>query len=141
MPARNLSVSARYSSKYACTPAAITSCRFAHAVLRVLHAVLSRGWARKSCRAYSLVVHAMLKAAEGSADSHHSRLRCRRGVGGTSASTASVMVVVNSATIPVVLRAWKGWLGLEMTLAIIRSQHLPSNINICRSKGRPYLWP
>ena len=49
---------ARYSSKNACRPAAITCCRFAHTDPSVFHAVLSRGWARKNCRILSLAAHA-----------------------------------------------------------------------------------
>lgn len=40
----------------------------------------------------------IVKAAEVSADSHHPRMRCRLGVGGTYASTASMKVVVKTAT-------------------------------------------
>ena len=83
----------RYTlDKYARAPEAITSCGLSHAVLRSFNAVLSRGWAHKDCHASSLTAHAVSRAAGVSADSHNPRLRCRRAAGGSSASTASVMV-------------------------------------------------
>ena len=76
----------------------------------------------------------MQKAAEVSASSHHPRLRwCG---GGTSASTASAIVVVSISTIPIVLQGWTGWLGVDTTLAITRRRCCPSDINNCRSNCR-----
>ena len=120
--------------KYVCTPAVI-SCRFAHAVLRVFEAVRSRGWARKSCRA-PLAVHAIWRVAEISADSQLPRWWCRRCVCSAFASTASMMVVVNSAAKPAVLRGWKCSQRVETTLATILSRHIMSDMNTCRLNGR-----
>ena len=90
LSASSLSVPAMYSSKEACNPASITARRFAHADLSVFHAVLSLGLKRMNRRASSLAFHAIVKAAEISAVSHHSSLWVRRGGCGTSASTYSI---------------------------------------------------
>ena len=128
------SVSAGYASNLACIPAA-TTC--SSAVRSVFHAILSRGWARRNCRAFSLAVYATLKASDVSAGLNHPHLRCRRGWGVISASTALMTVVVNRSIIPVISWGWNGWLRVETTLATTRSRHCPSDIKNYRSNCRP----
>ena len=61
--------------------------------------VLSLGFTRMNRRASSLAFHAIAKAAEVSAVSHHPSLCVRRGGGGTSASTASRITLVKDSAI------------------------------------------
>lgn len=58
-------------------------------------------------------------------------------MGGTSASTASMMAMVNRETIPAMC-VWKGWLGVEATLATTRSRYFQWGINNFRSIGRHF---
>ena len=86
----NISVSAERSSRYSCSPEAITCRRFAQAVPRVIHAV--QPLSGVSCASFdahhpsrSMLV---LRLHTGdSVGSRHPRLRCGGGTGGTSAST------------------------------------------------------
>ena len=68
----------------------------AHADLRVIHALLSRGLSRKNCGASSLAAHANMNVAKVSADSHHpcmSAVAAWMDGGSTSFSTASIIPV------------------------------------------------
>ena len=136
MSARSLSVSARYSSTYACNPASITPHRFAHAVLGVVHAVLSL-LRRMNRRVSSLASHATLKVPEVSAHSHHPNLCVRRGGGGTSFATASRTTLGRDSAISEVLLGWKGREGrLERICSSTGCLQPSSYLNFCRSNGR-----
>ena len=77
-------------------------------------------------RASSLAFHAIVKAAEVSAVSHHLSLCVRRGGGGISASTASRITLVKDAAISEILLGCKGRSGsLEMIRATTRSLQSP----------------
>lgn len=89
---------------------------------------------KKSRCASSLAVHAISKAVEVSADSIHSRWRCRRGGAGTFASTVSMMVAVGRSTIYSNVTGLETWVKSEMTA---RSRHCASDISTRRSNGRP----
>ena len=91
-----------------CNPASITARKFAHAVLSVFHAVLSLGLTRMNRRASSLAFHAIVKAAEVTAVSHHQSLCVRRGGGGTSASIASSITLVKDSAISEILLGCRG---------------------------------
>ena len=70
-------------------------------------------------RASFLAFHAIVKAAEVSAVSHHPSLCVRRGGGGTSASTASRITMVKESAISEILLGCKGRSGsLEMICAV-----------------------
>ena len=90
-------------------------------------------------RASSLAFHAIVKAADVSAVSHHPGLCVRRGGGGTSASTASRITLVKESAISEILLGCKGRSGsLEMIPATTRCLQSPSDRNFCGSKG--WIW-
>ena len=97
---------------------------------------VSRINAHESSCIFPLAFHAIMKAAEFSAVSHHPSLFVRRGGGGTSASTASRITLVKDSAISEIPLGCKGRSGsLEMIRATTRCLQSPSNRNFCRSKG------
>ena len=87
--------------------------------------------------ASSLASHAIVKAAEVSAVSHHPSLCVRRGGGGTPASTASRITLMKGSAVSEILVGCKGRSGgLEMIRATTRCLQSPSDLNFCRPKDR-----
>ena len=102
---------------------------------------VSRINAHESSCIFPLAFHAIMKAAEFSAVSHHPSLCVRHRRGGTSASTASRITLVKDSAISEILLGCKGRSGsLEMIRATTRCLQSSSDRNFCRSKGRIYVF-
>lgn len=122
-------------SKKACAPLATASRRFAHVILSVFHKDLSRGRARKQEVSHIFPRGPwILKAADVSVDSKHTRSWWRRG-GGTAATASRRVVAKNSAHI---MRAAgpSGLVRVETTLATTRCRHFPSDMQKLPSNCR-----
>ena len=141
-------------SKKACAPLATASRRFAHVILSVFHKDLSRGRARKQEVSHIFPRGPwILKAADVSVDSKHTRSWWRRG-GGTAATASRRVVAKNSAHIMCaaatasrrgvaknsahIMRAAgpSGLVRVETTLATTRCRHFPSDMQKLPSNCR-----